>query len=110
MSKNDGFLSMLGLARRAGKLSLGFDSAVGSVIKGESVMLLIARDISPKTEKELRYAVRDRQIDIYEIPYSIDSISAAIGKSVRVISINDGGFAKRLKQLLYSGNGEEFSV
>ena len=40
-------LSLLGLARRAGKLSLGNDAAVESLRKGQARLVLLASDLSP---------------------------------------------------------------
>ncbi|MBP3415428.1 MAG: ribosomal L7Ae/L30e/S12e/Gadd45 family protein [Clostridia bacterium] len=104
---NDKLLSMLGLARRAGKVSMGFDSAVGSAVKKESALILTAKDISPKSLKELKYALEECQVDIFEIPYDIDDLKSAVGKSVRIISVNDSGFAAQVKRLLNAGKGEE---
>jgi len=104
---NDRFLSLLGLARRAGKISLGFDSSVGSAIKKESALILTTKDISPKSMKELRYALTQCQVDIFEIPYDIDDMRSAVGKAVRIVSVNDGGFAAQARQLLNAVKGEE---
>ena len=48
-------LSLLGLARRAGKVEPGFDAAVGAARSGKAALLLAAGDISEKTVKNLRY-------------------------------------------------------
>ena len=42
-----------------------------------------------------------------EIPYDIDQIGPAIGKAVRIISINDSGFAHKAEELLNKVNGED---
>lgn len=98
----DKALSMLGLARRAGRLSLGFDASVGSGMKGESRLILVAADISPKSEKELRYALRDKRIEIIKCDYTEDDFGGAVGKRVRIISVNDAGFAAQVRKLLPS--------
>ena len=66
----DKILNFLGIARRAGKLSLGFDAAEESVNKKKSKLLILACDVSERTRK-----------------------------SVGIISVNDEGFAKRLEEL-----------
>ena len=53
-------LSMLGLARRAGKLESGFDAAVIAAREGKAALLLAARDISEKTFQNLRYEAEKR--------------------------------------------------
>ena len=104
---NDQLLSLLGLARRAGRTTLGFDAVCGSALKNESKLILAAADASEGTMRKLHNHLSGSEINIREIPYSIEAINAAIGKPVRLISINDSGFAKKINELLDKGNGEE---
>ena len=110
---NDRLLSFLGIARRAGRLSLGFDSVCDSVRKGESRMILTASDASQGTLRRLRNHLPEDFADVYQLPCGIDRIDAALGKGVRLISVNDKGFANKIKELLgsracsESGQGEE---
>lgn len=103
----DKVLSLLGLARRAGKMTLGFDAVCSSAAKKESKLILAAADVSEGTMRKLTNHLSGNEIDIREMPYGMEAINAAIGKPVRLISINDSGFAERLNQLLDNGNGEE---
>lgn len=103
----DKLLSLLGLARRAGRMSLGFDAVCSSVGKNESKLILAARDVSEGTMRKLRNHLSESEINIREMPFGMDAINAAIGKPVRLVSINDSGFAKRINELLDNGNGEE---
>lgn len=57
--------------------------------------------------RKLRNGVGESNARILETPYSMETIDAAVGKPVRLISINDSGFAKKLLELLETGNGEE---
>ena len=45
---NAKWLSMLGLARRAGKLAMGHDLALQSVRDGKAQLVLTARNASPR--------------------------------------------------------------
>jgi len=103
----DKLLSLLGLARRAGRMSLGFDAVCSSVGKNESKLILAAQDVSEGTMRKLRNHLSESEINIREMPFGMDAINAAIGKPVRLVSINDSGFAKRINELLDNGNGEE---
>lgn len=103
---NDKLLSLLGLMRRAGKLSLGFDAATDSAKSGESCLILTSADISPKTLKELNYKINNK-VEILSLSCNQDEIGRAIGKNVRIISINDKGFAQKAKLLMEANNGEE---
>ena len=103
---NKQLLSLLGLMRRAGKLSLGFDAAAESAESGESCMILTTADISPKTLKELNYKI-NHKTDVVPIACTQDELGGAIGKSVKIISINDKGFAQKAKLLMETDHGEE---
>ena len=113
MNSNDRFLSFLGIARKAGRLSLGFDSVCESVRSGESRMILLSSDVSQGTLRRLRSCLPENFADVYQTPYDIDRINAALGKGVRLISVNDKGFASKIRELLAcegaaaSGQGEE---
>lgn len=104
---NEKVLSLLGLARRAGRLTMGFDPVVESVKTGQSRLVLITSDISPKTEKELKYSLRDCEMQLECIPFDVTAIGNALGRAAKIISVNDEGFAVSVKKLLGSRNGEE---
>ena len=46
---NNKLLSLLGIARRAGRLSLGYDSAEEAMKNGKSRLLILAWDLSERT-------------------------------------------------------------
>ena len=50
---NAKWLSMLGLARRAGKLAMGHDLALQSVRDGKAQLVLTARNASPRLVKSV---------------------------------------------------------
>ncbi len=104
---NDKVLSLLGLARRAGRLTLGFDPVVDSVKSGQSRLVLITSDISPKTKKELEFSLRESGAQIHSIPFDVKALGNAVGKAAKIISVNDEGFARSVMKLLGSNNGEE---
>lgn len=104
---NDKVLSLLGLARRAGKIALGFDPAADSAKSGQSRLILITSDISPKTKKELEFSLRDIGTPIRSIPYDVKTLGSAVGKAAKIVSVNDEGFAGSVMKLLGSNNGEE---
>ena len=103
---NNKLLSLLGLMRRAGKLSLGFDAAAESVEAGNSCLILTTADISPKTLKELNYKINNKT-DVIAVNCSQEDMQRAIGKAVKIISINDKGFAQKARLLMETDNGEE---
>ena len=112
-NRNDRLLSFLGIARKAGKLSLGFDSVCDSAAKREACLVLTAADTSEGTLRKLRNRLPEGFADIHTLPCGIDDIQGALGKGTRLISVNDKGFALKIRELLaaecgtQSGTGED---
>jgi ribosomal protein L7Ae-like RNA K-turn-binding protein len=96
---NDRLLSLLGLCRRAGKLSLGFDAALGSARMGETELMITASDLSPKTAAAVAHVTEGEQIELLAIGKTMDEIGQAVGKRVGVLAVNDAGFAKGIRKL-----------
>ena len=97
---NDRLLSRLGLARRAGRLTMGNDAVIGSVEEGVSALVLLAEDLSPRTVKGVELAAQNACVDTMRIVQTMDQISMALGKRCGVVSINDTGFAKKARTLI----------
>lgn len=85
---------MLGLARRAGKLVYGFDATVSSIKEEKAQLVVVACDISEKTEKNVRFEAVKKAIDVIKSSETIEDISRGIGKKAGVLAIIDKDFAK----------------
>ncbi|MGN0550297.1 MAG: L7Ae/L30e/S12e/Gadd45 family ribosomal protein [Acutalibacteraceae bacterium] len=96
---NDKILSLLGLCRRAGRLTMGSDAVKDSIAKGEAKLVILAGDASKRTEKDVMYITGQYKTDLIKLNRTKDEIGAAVGKYTAVIAINDSGFAGRLKEL-----------
>lgn len=96
---NDKFLSLLGLARKSGKLSLGHDASVSSIVKNSAELCIISVEGSPRLKKEMAHACSfgGKSIPLLEVDYEITELSAAIGSKAAVLTVNDEGFGKALK-------------
>lgn len=90
---------LLGMARRAGKLGIGFDAAITAVKHQQSDTLLLAADASPKTVKECRFTAEAHAASVITLPLDKADFSAVIGthKPVAVAAVLDGGFAKAIR-------------
>ena len=95
----DKILNFLGIARRAGKLSLGFDAVEESVNKRKSRLIILACDVSERTRKSVERISENGNVKTVFSEIPMESFGNAIGKSVGIISVNDEGFAKRLVEL-----------
>ncbi len=91
----DKLTGLLGMCRRSGRLTSGFD-AVCALDSTPHAVVLLASDAAPRTEKELRF--RLRTAPLYRLPLSKDTLASAIGspKPVAVVATADAGFAAAL--------------
>jgi len=88
--------SMLGIARKGGKISIGFDASSLDVKSRKSILVLIAADGSDKTKENIRFLC-----DKYDIKYVEYGEKEILGKNlgrkvVSVLSVNDTNIASYL--------------
>lgn len=85
---------MLGFASKAGKLSYGQAASLEAIKKRKTKLLVVASDISAKSQKELKFYA-----DKNKIPYlvlqetGIIELTNAVGRSCGAVSVNDDSFA-----------------
>ena len=103
---NDRILSLLGLCRRAGKMSLGNDAVIASIANGEARLVICAADIAENTRKKIALAARESSVPCLTLNRTKDNLGNAIGKYCAVISVNDSGFAKKLVGYIQSESEE----
>ncbi len=105
---NDRLLSLLGLIRRAGKLSMGFDAAADSMRKGEAALLLLSEGLSERTDRAIRKIADQSGTSIVSCGYGMDDIGHAVGRrSTGIITVNDNGFADKIRSLCAENSQEE---
>lgn len=92
-------IGLLGMARRAGRLSIGFDASVAAAESGKASLLLLSTDASPKTAKECTFASESYGVRVMTLPLDKAALADAIGmhKPVAVIAVCDSGFAKAIR-------------
>ena len=97
---NDKFLNLLGMARRGGKLSLGHDAAIGSIVKNKAQLCIISSEVSERLKKEMLHACsfEGKNIPVLITKYETLTLSKAIGSKAAVITVDDEGFSKALQQ------------
>ena len=96
--QNKKYLSLLGLARRAGKLSMGHDMSYEAVRKRKAKLIVFSSDISIRLIGEFERAKGD--IPSLKICETIDEIHKALGYKAGVLTVNDENFADRIKELI----------
>lgn len=91
--------NLLGLARRAGKLTMGEGFVLSAIRDGSAKLVIVASDASDNTKK----LFTDKS-SFYEVPINASftklDISDAIGAPRTAVAVQDQGFAKKLIKLL----------
>ncbi len=100
-------LSLLGLARRAGRLEAGFDASVSAARGKKAQLLLAAENISEKTFKNLRYEAERAELPAVRLEATMEEMSRACGVKAGVLAVTDSGFAKALLNELEQRSGEK---
>lgn len=102
MNDNPKLLSLLGMCRRAGKLSCGHDSAVGSLRSKTASLCLLSSDSSERLRQEFEReaSFEGRNIPVKILFSTMEEIGRATGLKSAVLSVNDEGFAKTMLALL----------
>lgn len=93
-------LSLLGLARRAGKLKAGFDAAAAAAREKKARLLLAASDVSGKTFKNLCFEGERAGVPAVRLPWTMEETGRACGVKAGVLAVTDQGFAKALQSRL----------
>lgn len=84
-------LSTICLCRRADKLVIGFDAVLGEIGSPRFGGVIIAADVSAKTEKEVRFHAQRYGKEVLKAAFSMDEAQDVIGKRVGVFLITDEG-------------------
>ncbi len=99
-SLNSKVLSLLGMARRANRISLGHDACETSVKNGNASLVAVSRDASERLKDEMSGLSATYKKDFIELDCDKNELGAALGaKTTAVLSIDDAGFAKRIIEL-----------
>ncbi len=104
MTDNPKLLSLLGMCRKAGKLSCGHDGAIGSIRSRSAYLCLLSSDSSQRLRKETEREANfeGRNIPVKLLHSTMEDIRCATGLKSAVLSVNDEGFAKSMLGLLNS--------
>ncbi len=97
-------LTLLGFAAKAGRLSFGFDTSLSAIKKQQSQIVVCGQDLSAKSFKEMSFHAQKNGVEIFSLKgITNDSLSHAVGRKCGIISVNDNGFAKSLKEEILNG-------
>lgn len=98
--KPEKWISLLGLAQRAGKLISGESLVLKEIKSQKAKLVIISADASENTSKKLTDKCTNYEIPFRFVPSRIQ-LGRAIGKDERVVvAVLEEGFAKKLTSLL----------
>ncbi len=90
---------LLGLAYRAGQITLGTDTALQEIRAGKAALALLDEAASEGTRKKLLDACAFRSVPVYTLPEN--EISQACGRDGRMAAaVRKGNLANRMQELL----------
>ena len=95
-------LSLLGLAKKAGRLSLGHDAVLEAIGKNKAKLILLAADASERLEREVTREVTFQKSNatIRRIEETMAEIGRALPNKVGVVSVNDTSFATAMIHIM----------
>ena len=101
--KSNKIYGLLGLARRAGKLSFGTESSQDTIKRKKAKLVIIAKDSSDRTKKNFQILCEKEEIPI-RIYGTIEEISKSIGQNNKaVIVIKDENFSNEIVKKIDGG-------
>ncbi len=103
----DRVLSLLGLAKKAGKTASGGFQTDSAIKAGTAKLCIVAEDASPRTEKQYRDACAYYHVPI--VKYGpMDILGHAMGQQARSgMAVLDEGFAEAILSSMRKGKTEK---
>lgn len=94
---------LIGLARRAGKVSFGTESSIETIEKKKAKLVIVASNSSDRTKKNFKELSQKLNVP-FRITGTIEDLSQAIGQvNKAVLVIKDENFAKEILKRIDGG-------
>lgn len=95
---NNPFLDALGICKRAGKISFGFETVKTAMQKCQVEVVFLAKDLSEKSRKEMHFLCKQFEVEIVETKFDMQTLGGSIGKKTGIIAVLDSGLAQMTKK------------
>lgn len=94
------FSGLLGICRKANKMSIGHDASKISVKNGEACLVILASDAADRLKEEFSSLCSEdgAKAEVIETDIPQRFLALKIGTKAAVLTVNDIGFAQKLKQ------------
>lgn len=97
MAKIEG---MLGLARRAGRITYGTDAVLKDILSGKSKAVFLSSDASERTQGKFKKTCDENGVPFVILPLTKETIGKAIGRNdTAVVTVSDKSFSDKLIEL-----------
>lgn len=108
MTDNPKLLSLLGMCRKARRLSCGHDAAIGSIRSREACLCLLSSDASDRLKAEMKreLSISASSARLIILNSTMEDIKHATGLRSAVLTVNDNGFAQSMCRLTDNTDGE----
>ena len=94
---------LLGLARRAGKISFGTESSIETIQKGKAKLVIVTTDSSDRTKNNFEELSKKFNVE-FRIFGTIENLSKSIGQNDKaVIVIKDKNFSNEIVKKIDGG-------
>jgi ribosomal protein L7Ae-like RNA K-turn-binding protein len=87
------------VCRKAGKLVIGFDPVKEKLLEKKAECVLVSKDASAKTLKEVKFFCSKENVNIISLETSTKEFEEIFKRKVAVMAVLDKGFAKRFEEL-----------
>ena len=91
---NSRLLSALGLCKKAGKLTVGFDVVGEAIRRGNAVILVLTQDVSLKSAARITAIADEHKVRHLTIEAAMDDIERLLGKRAGILAVTDHGLAQ----------------
>ena len=103
-NKSNKLSGMLGLAMRAGKVTLGTEQICAALPKGKIDLVLVSSMASDGTKKKLRFKCEYYKTRMIEVNIDTEELGRLLGKTYTpaAVAIADDNFSKAIENILSS--------
>jgi ribosomal protein L7Ae-like RNA K-turn-binding protein len=102
----DKLSGLLGLARRAGRVTFGSDAVLKGIADGKAALVIIAADTAARTLKNIEEACGRTGTGIAMVPLDKSALGHAIGRGeTAVAAVTDKAFSAGILELCRNNTG-----
>jgi len=98
----DKILSLLGFAKKAGKLVTGSNAVLRSILYGEAYVVLVTEDAGNSVKDKFKRLCLENDVKFYVFGNESDLEKATGEKNKVIYSVTEAGFSNKLIQLIES--------